>query len=325
MRQNRLQIDMARSFLISRLSSLGDVVCSLPAAAALKRAFPDCTIDWLASPVFAALAEACPYVDRTFPYKFAFSKSLPEGLADRYEAAFDLQGLLKSAWPVKCVKAGEKLGYHWQREGSWLFTRPVTPDSTSLHVTDQYVDVVRAVGGIAADEPERTLEPNPEASASVAEKLREAGVPERFVAINAGAAWATKRWPAEKFAWVADRLQESGLGVVLIGAKTPGDLEAAEALCQAASIPPISMLGQTNVAELVALIDRAAAHIGGDTGSTHIAAALLKPAIGLYSITRPERSCPYGQRHRTHYDPDSLANIPPESVLETVMEALGQA
>ena len=60
--------------------------------------------------------------------------------------------------------------------------------------------------------------------------------------------------------------------------------------------------GKANIepvtAEVALKLGRAAAHVGGDTGSTHIAAALDKPAVGLYSITRPQRSCPYGQIDR---------------------------
>ena len=47
--------------------------------------------------------------------------------------------------------------------------------------------------------------------------------------------------------------------------------------------------------ELVALVGMADLHVAGDTGSTHLAAALGRPCIGLYTLTRPERCCPYGQ------------------------------
>ncbi|MER3497087.1 MAG: hypothetical protein C4320_10260, partial [Armatimonadota bacterium] len=89
--------------------------------------------------------------------------------------------------------------------------------------------------------------------------------------------------------------------------------------------PPVNLLGETSVRELVALMSLAAAHIGGDTGSTHLAAALGIPAIGLYSITRPQRSCPYGGIGRCHYDVAGLDRISPDAVLPTVLNALGGA
>ena len=64
------------------------------------------------------------------------------------------------------------------------------------------------------------------------------------------------------------------------------------------------------------------AHVGGDTGSTHLAAAMGVPAIGLYSLTSPKRSCPYGKFSRCLYEPRGLDQIRVEDVLCKVKEAL---
>lgn len=295
-------------FLISRLSALGDVVCSLPAAVALKKGHPGCEVAWIVDPRFKAIVEACSAVDLVL--------RPDEDCHGEFEAAIDLQGLLKSAWPIARCKAGQKLGYHWQREGAWLFTQAVSPDPTSFHVVDQYVDVARAAGG-EMDRAEFGLVPKPEAAESVAKRLQ--GL-ERFVIFNAGAGWVTKRWPLDRFAKLNDILQDSGHRVLLIGSQ--GDSEAAEELSAASSKKPLNWVGQTSISELIALIAHCDAHVGGDTGSTHLAAALGRPAIGLYSVTDPIRSCPYGQFDNCLYDPDSLANIQVEQVYSRVMENL---
>ncbi|MBX3120031.1 MAG: glycosyltransferase family 9 protein [Fimbriimonadaceae bacterium] len=313
---------MATRFLISRLSSLGDVVCSLPAAAALKAGFDDSHIVWIVDRRFAGIVECCRFVDEVMvaaPGLHPRTWPKPEG---HFEAALDLQGLFKSSIAIGRAKAVHKLGYHWQREASGLFSHPVTPDDTSWHIVDQYVDVARAAGG-KAGRAEFGLEPHLDDKGSVQQKLRDIGVSGRFVAINAGAGWVTKRWPASSYAALIGRLAEAGLQTVLIGGKASADREAANDVVSGADSKPIDMLGQTSVRELVALISMSEAHIGGDTGSTHIAAALDKPAIGLYSITRPKRSCPYGQVERCLYDPSSLANIGVVAVFEKVMEAVG--
>ncbi len=297
-------------FLISRLSSLGDVVCSLPAAGALKAAFPESEVHWIVDPRFADVVACCRHVDVVH----AVASRRLEG---EFEVALDLQGLLKSAWPLARVRATRKLGYHWQREGAWLFTTPVRPDPTSFHIVDQYVDVARAAGGLAGG-AEFGLEPD----ANVLEALK-AKLPDRpFVALNAGAGWVTKRWPAPHFAHVAEALSQQGISSVLIGGRATADREAADAVLAAAKATPVDLLGQTNIRELIALLSLAKAHVGGDTGSTHLMAALGRPAIGLYSITRPKRSCPYGQIERCHYDPAGLALISPDAVMLTVQEAL---
>ena len=247
-------------------------------------------------------------------------KTIPKFNED-FEAALYLKGLLKSGLCILKAKAKRKVGYHWRREGAWLFSERVLPDPTSFHIVDQYVDVAREVGG-QMDRAEFMLRPKPVDVTTVKGKLAEQGVEGRFLVMNAGAGWVTKRWVPSYFAQTIDALAERGYTTVLIGGKAQADVAAAEEVTRECRSKPLNFLGKTSVRELVALIDASDAHLGGDTGSTHIAAALGKPAIGLYSITKPLRSCPYGQIERCLYDSDSLANIEPKAVLEVLSEAL---
>lgn len=302
-------------FLISRLSALGDTVCSLPVATALKRTFRDAHVTWVVDPRFAGIVECCEAVDEVIRIKPSL-KTLPR-YAERFDAALDIQGLLKSALCVWRAKADRKVGYHWQREGARFFSERILPDPTSFHVVDQYVDVARAIGA-EAGRAEFSLKPKEEDVLSVRRKLKERGVGGRIMVVNAGAGWATKRWPPEHFAQVIDAVQAMDVRVVLVGGKADADRAAADEVVSRCQTPPTLLLGETSVRELVALIRLASVHLGGDTGSSHIAAALDTPAVGLYSITHPRRSCPYGQIERCHYDRESLRNIRPEAVLETV-------
>ncbi len=303
-------------FLISRLSALGDTVCCLPVAVALKRSFPECHITWLVDPRFSGVVHCCQAVDEVIEAKPNL-KSIPQ-YRESFEAALDMQGLLKSALGIARAKAKRKVGYHWQREGSWLFSERILPDPSSLHIVDQYVDVARSVGA-EMDTAEFGLNPKEEDILSVRAKLKGFGLSGRFVVINPGAGWVSKRWPAAHFAEVINALH---LPVVLIGGKAESDRNAADEVIQACRKKPFDLLGKTNIRELVALLRLTSAHVGGDTGSTHIAAALNTPAIGLYSITRPQRSCPYGQIERCHYEPAGLAKITPEAVMTTISTAI---
>ncbi|MEZ0326815.1 MAG: glycosyltransferase family 9 protein [Fimbriimonas sp.] len=285
-------------------------------AVALKRAFPESHITWLVDPRFAGVVECCEAVDEVIKTKPNL-KNIPR--YDReFEAALDMQGLLKSALGIARAKAKRKVGYHWQREGSFLFSERILPDPSSFHIVDQYVDVARAIGA-EMDKAEFALKPKEEDILSVRAKLKAKGLSGRFIVMNAGAGWATKRWPPKHFAQVIDALD---LPTVLVGGKAEADRQAADEVIRACTNKPHDLLGETNIKELVALLRLASAHVGGDTGSTHIAAALETPAIGLYSITRPQRSCPYGQIERCHYDPAGLANITPEEVMKTISAAI---
>lgn len=302
-------------FLVARLSSLGDVVCSLPAASALKAGFPDATVEWVVDPRFAPIVERCRSVDRVIPWKPSWRPFLHR---EPYDATLDLQGLLKSGLAIAFARAPQKLGYHWQREGSWLFSTRVLPDPSSLHIVDQYTDVARAAGGVA-DRADFALQLTEDDILSVRRKLKERGVVGRFVALNPGAGWTSKRWPPHACVTLVNTLTREGIPTVLLGGNDSA--QAAQEIASQTRERTASLVGETNLGELMALVRLASCHVGGDTGSTHLAAAVGTAAVGLYSLTRPKRSCPYGQIDRCLRS-DKLAEIPPEAVAERVLAAL---
>ncbi|MBS1724973.1 MAG: glycosyltransferase family 9 protein [Armatimonadetes bacterium] len=277
---------------MSRLSALGDVVCTLPVASAIKDAWPDSEIVWMVDRRFRGILECCSAVDTIVerPSRLREVRQLGE-----FDAALDMQGLFKSGVLIAAARAKRKVGYHWQREGAWLFSQRVFPDPSSIHIVDQYVDVARAIGA-KADAATFALTPVDEDVDAVRARLGEAGWDGRaLVVCNAGAGWASKRWPAQKYSELTKRLIQLGLAVAFIGASA--DRPAFEEVLACGAEGALDMIGKTSVRELVALVSAAIAHVGGDTGSTHIAAALGKTAVGIYTLTRPERSCPYGQVH----------------------------
>ena len=308
--------------LIARLSALGDCVCTLPVAVALKKQFPESSITWVVDPRFAGIVECCSAVDTALTCKPSFALSSLPRFESSFDLALDMQGLSKSALVVGRAKATKKLGYHWQREIAPFFSQAVLPDPSSLHVVDQYLDVARAAGA-ESEVAEFGLTPLNIDREAMRSLLQLEGVGGPFVLMNAGAGWASKRWDPAHFGVLAEMLAAKGIQSVLIGGKAPADIEAALQVISSASVPIVNLLGKTSVRELVGLISLCNAHVGGDTGSTHIAAALGVPAIGLYSITKPARSCPYGQIHRCHYSEVGLNEILPGDVYKTCWEAMG--
>jgi ADP-heptose:LPS heptosyltransferase len=283
---------------ISRMSALGDVICTLPTACALKRGMPDCEIVWGVDRRFAGIPPLCSSIDQVWTVPKKLSEAREEGRKlGHFDISLDMQGLLKSAIATRCVSADRRLGCHWQREGAGLFSQKVLPDPTSLHIIDQNVDVARAVGG-EGDRAEFNLKPAEKDVEAVRSRLVDVGVDlnKPMVLFNGGAGWVTKRWAPENFVYTANAVTEAGGCAVFLGA--PNETVIWDELVEAGLSRAHSMIGKTNIPELVALVDQCTAHVAGDTGSTHIAAALDKPAFGVYMLTRPERTGPYGQRHR---------------------------
>ncbi|HLO99631.1 MAG TPA: glycosyltransferase family 9 protein [Fimbriimonas sp.] len=297
------------------------MVCTLPVASALKSLGEDVHITWVVDSRFKGITECCTSIDTIVDCRPSFKLDSFPRFEEEFDLALDMQGLTKSGMVVKLAKAKQKLGYHWQRELAPLFSQRVLPDPSSFHVVDQYLDVARAAGADVHRATFNLFAKNEDREKMTA-LLAANGVTGPFVVMNAGAGWVTKRWPATHFATVVEQLAAQGIASVLIGGKAEADQEAAASVMTLCNNQAVNLLGQTSVRELVALISLGNAHLGGDTGSTHVAAALGVPAVGLYSITRPQRSCPYGQIERCHYSPDGLASIEPEGVYRSCMEAM---
>src|SRR5271154_726155 len=88
-------------FLLVRLSSLGDVIHALPAASALRDAFPEARIDWVIDARWQRLLEGNPDLNEVIAYdrrqSGGLSSTISKLRAARYTCAIDFQGLYKSA------------------------------------------------------------------------------------------------------------------------------------------------------------------------------------------------------------------------------------
>ena len=284
--------------LVVRLSSLGDVVHAIPAVAALRRAYPGAQIDWLVGRRCRELVELVPVVDRCLATPppaapAAVPRLLRTLRAARYDAAIDLQGLLKSAVLARGSGAGRVIGFGRgqvrERAARLFYTE--TPDVGSpAHVIERNLALVTALGVAPGATEFPISQPR---SAAVERALEALGRPAArgFALLNPGAAWASKRWPAERFGALARRLRlECDLPSVVVWG--PGERERAERVAEASDAAAVAA-PPTGVADLVALSRAAAVMVAGDTGPLHVAAAVGTPVVGLYGPTDPRRNGPW--------------------------------
>ncbi len=299
---------MPQRFLIVRLGALGDIIHALPIAAALRQAFPDARIDWLVSSRHRAILAHVPIVDHAVVVD-AGGGTLGQrsvlGTIARlrgagYDAAFDLQGLIKSAALARSSAARRVIGFsteHLRERWAHLFYTETIEPSEHVHVTDKNLALLRAVG---LNDPAKVFPLSPDvgqAEAPLYANTREPGMAEasryggRFALINANAGWPNKRWPPEWFGEVARRLLEAhGLrSVVLWG---PGE-EPLARIVVGASGGAAALAAPTDISGLIVLARAASLVISGDTGPLHIAAAVGTPIVGIYGPTNPSRNGPW--------------------------------
>jgi ADP-heptose:LPS heptosyltransferase len=113
----------------------------------------------------------------------------------------------------------------------------------------------------------------------------------RYALVNPGAGWPNKRWPADRFATLARTLRDRhGLGSIVTWG--PGEERLAQDVVRQ-SAGSARLAPRTSIADLVAIIRGATVMVAGDTGPTHIAAAVGTPLVGIYGPTRPARNGPW--------------------------------
>jgi heptosyltransferase-1 len=286
------------NILIVRLGALGDIVHALPAAAALRAAMPEARIDWLVDAKHRPLLDLVTGIDRVVTLDGRSLRAWADVVRRlrqvAYDAALDLQGLMKSAVLARASGAARVAGFsifHLREKAARPFYSDADDfsgrEGATRHVIYKNLHLLRVIG--VADE--RVVFPLVDVESAAAREVLSADGGGPFALLNPGAAWPNKRWPAERFGAVAAFLREvRGLrSIVLWG---PGDEALAAAVVDgsdgAARVAP-----PTGIADLIALSRAASLCVSGDTGPVHLAAAVGTPVVGIFGPTDPDRNGPW--------------------------------
>lgn len=292
-----------RRLLIVRLGSIGDIVHAAPVAANLRAHDPAVEIDWVVEAALAPLVEMITPVTRTITIRTR-AVMRPGGWIDAiqalrerdYDAALDVQGLVKSATLARASGARRVIGFDRAslREplAAWGYSETVAAVEGE-HVIDRNLSILRALQVPIADARACPIEPGA-ASPALAGFLATAG--HHIAIVNPGANWPNKRWPPEHFAAVAQHLaREHGLAPIVTWG--PGD-EAMVAAVIDASGGVVQAAPPTSLRDYLVLARRASIVVSGDTGPLHLAAAMHTPIVGIYGPTDPRRNGPWHLRDR---------------------------
>ncbi|HPJ67514.1 MAG TPA: glycosyltransferase family 9 protein [Desulfobacteraceae bacterium] len=307
--------DVSR-ILIVKLSAIGDVIHTLPLLEVLGDKFRHAKIDWLVEEDSSQIIEGHPKLNRVIVSR---RKSWQKRILERkdtlsvirevrdfigdlrlydYDLVIDIQGLFKSGILVALSRGNRKIGMNDSREGARLFLnkRPV-PVEKDIHAIDRYLklaeylgcDISTKKGLIPISERDRLSISNMLGSNGLNEK--------RFICINPMAKWKTKLWEPERFAILADRIQNDlSCEIIFTGGRQ--DRPVIKEISGMMKKASINLAGRTNLRELAFLYSRSLALITTDTGPMHIAAAMGCKVVALFGPTDPGRTGPYGMGHR---------------------------
>lgn len=294
-------------FLIVKLSSIGDVVHTLPAVAALRNSFPDSQITWVVERGAAAILEGNSTINnritidtRRWRRKLfqrniwtEINVALKQLRQEPVDIAFDLQGLLKSGAIALLARAQKRIGFSndgLREEISRFFLTHQVVINRRAHVIEKNLQLVKSIGVQHNGPYEFPISVSDKDNEYVEQLLATQNLT-NFAIINPGGGWPTKLWSAARFGEVSDWLwqQYQLASLVTFG---PGEEALAQAVVAATNTGHTFSV-TTTLKQFVALTRRAALFVGGDTGPLHLAAACRTPIVGIYGPTEPARNGPF--------------------------------
>jgi heptosyltransferase III len=288
------------AILIVRLRSLGDLVLETPAIAALKTWRPDLNISVLVEPRFAAALEGNPAIT-----ELIYSRELPATAFDlrqrKFPIIFNQHGGPRSA--VLTALSGARSRVGWKGfQYSFVYNVPV-PDAlqfygrADVHTVEHRLSQFYWTGLPRGPIPPTQIFVQDDAKRSLEGKLAKQGIvlKEPYAVLQPGARLAGMRWPASKFdelaAWLRGKYGITS--VVNCGTQDREIAADVRKYMQGALVPE-----GLNLCELIALIDGAQLFVGNDSGPAHVAAALQRPTVAIFSLTDPQQWGPLHSRAR---------------------------
>jgi heptosyltransferase-2 len=245
------------------------------------------------------------YVDEVLVYDRTGLASAWNQAAEWRRRKFDLAVLFQNAFEAAAIaflsRVPTRIAYATERRGA-LLTHPLPSPvwKDERHESFYYLNIVTEVerllygtSSIETTGPRFDLRVSEDRKRKAFDLLLEHGArtnaPLTLLcpgSVNSRA----KRWPAERYAALADRLIESGANVALIGSLAESDVS--QEVCKHAQRQLVVLTGKTTIAEVTALISIADVLISNDTGPAHIGSALNTPTLVIFGPTNPLTTYP---------------------------------
>jgi len=324
---------MANAELIKRVvvrgtNWVGDSVMTVPALRALRRVLPDAHITLVIRPSARGIFSEADFVDDVLLYDRKGVLSVFPQIREWRRRKFDLAVLFQNAFEAALIPflAGVpvRLGYATESRRA-LLTHPLElPDwRSSRHEVFYYLYVVTALeqmlfgtSSICEADPDTTIQISETRKAEAADLLRAHGVRqgELVVALCPGSINSrAKRWPAEAYAALADRLIDDHRQVLLIGSKDEADVS--DDVTNRMRHRPIVLTGKTSLDQITAVLSAVDLIVTNDTGPAHIGAALGRPTLVIFGPTNPLTTRPFSPaaeilRHPPDCAPCMLRDCP---------------
>jgi heptosyltransferase-2 len=301
-----MQAEAIKRVVVRGTNWVGDSLMTVPALRALRRVLPDANITLAIRPGVKGIFSETDFIDDVLVYDRKSAFSVIPQIREWRRRKFDLAVLFQNAFEAALIPfvAGVpvRLGYATESRQA-LLTHPLgLPDwRSSRHEVFYYLYLVTALeqmlfgtSSICEAEPDASIEISEANRSQATDLLRAHGVPEDelVVAICPGSINSrAKRWPAEAYAALADRLIDARRQVLLIGSKE--ELDVSNEVTSRMRHRPFVLTGKTNLDQIVPVLAAVDLIVTNDTGPAHIGSAFGRPTIVIFGPTNPLTTRPF--------------------------------
>jgi heptosyltransferase-2 len=278
---------------------MGDSVLTTPLIKAVKQKNPEASISFCVRPENVELFEGIDIIDEVIPFDkrgeekgiggiLRFAKLLK---SKNFDIVFSAHRSFRTTAALALSGIPEKIGFV-ESSFSMIYTKSIAKDMT-LHEIERNL----LLYFIHYNEvPQGIIKPFVYTDEKITEDFKQKHG-SKLVGINPGSVWATKMWPAEYYAQVADWLKENGYTPVIIGA--PSDKPAADKIVQSSKYDLINICGETSLRELPSIIAAFDMMVTNDSGPLHIAVSTDVPCVAIFGPTVKELGFyPYDENSR---------------------------
>ena len=286
-----------KKILLARTDRLGDVVLTTPAIKAVRKAYPDAYIAMIVRPYAYLVVKNNPYLDEVILYdKHGKHRSLIATIRfamDIRSKGFDRAVIFHPTYRMHIIayiaNIPRRIGY--DNKLKFLLTdriKNVKHEGTK-HEKDYTLDMLKCLG-IKTAENELLVPVDDASKKQVEDILARNGFKksDKIIAIHPGASCASKIWPSERFAKLADLLiTRHNVKVVILGGNDKRDMFCVDALKKFMQNKAIFLNGILNIAQLAAVLEKTAVFISNDSGPVHVATAVGTPVIDIFGRAKP--------------------------------------
>ena len=327
-----------KRIIISRTDSIGDVMLTLPMCGWIKKHIPGCTIIFLGRSYTRAIAESCAHIDEFIDWDTIKNERPSEQVETLAGAAADcivhvfprkeILWVAKRAGIPMRIASGHRLHALTKCNKLVFFSRK----NSDLHESQLNFKLLKPLGIPDSIELDAVSDyygfhSKSEPSAEIASQLQQAHGRKR-IAFHPLSKGSAVDWPIANYQALANLLPSDQFAIFITGTAEEGERIRLQGGIHGAHV--YDTTGAFDLTRLISFLDHCDAAVAASTGPLHIASALGKSSIGLYSPKRPihpGRWRPVGKRAQVicaekHPKKGESLSISPDAVLEVLRSSL---